>query len=87
MGFDNSHMNFHSVKEVMPTSLKQYGQEHVCGAHEREVSKALNVFPHRFSSFLDRQEEFIHGHLGVILVESREELGFQVNPEVDGAVV
>jgi len=46
----------------------------------------LNVFPYRFSSFLDRREEFVYGYLRVILVELREEPYFQVNPRIDGAV-
>jgi len=45
--------------------------------------KSLNVFPHGFSSFLDRREEFIHNHLGIILIESREEP--EVNPKINGA--
>ena len=47
--------------------------------------ESLNVFPYRFSSFLDRREELVHSHLDVILIESREELDFQVNPIIDGA--
>ena len=43
--------------------------------HMREVAEPLDVFPHEFSSFLDRREEFVYGHLGVILIESREEPG------------
>jgi len=54
-------------------------------AHKRKVVEPLNVFPHRFSSFLDRRDELVHSHLGVILIESREEPGFQVNPKIDGA--
>ena len=27
---------------------------------------------------------FVHGHLGVILMESKEKSGFQVNPRIDG---
>jgi len=61
------------------------GQWHASGAHEREVVKSLNVFSHILSSFLDRQEELVYGHLGVILIESREKPGFQVNPRIDGA--
>jgi len=56
------------------------------GRHIREVAEPLNVFSPRFSSFLDRREELVDGYLGVILVESREERGFQVNPRIDGAV-
>jgi len=35
-------------------------------------------------SFLSGREEFIHGHVGIILVKSREESSFQVEPYVDG---
>jgi len=52
----------------------------------REIAEFLNVFSHGFSSFLDCREELIHGHLSVILVESRKELSFWVNSKIDGAV-
>jgi len=38
------------------------------------------------SSFLDNREEFVHGYFSDILVETREEPDFQVNPRVNGAV-
>ena len=47
--------------------------------------KPLNVFPHGFFFFLDHREELVHDHLGVILVESREEPDFQVNLRIDKA--
>jgi len=56
------------------------------GTCERKIVKSLNVFPHEFFSFLYCQEKFIHGHLDVILVELRKELGSQVNPRINGAV-
>ena len=31
-----------------------------------------------------RREELVHGHLDVVLVESREEQSFQVNPRING---
>jgi len=34
---------------------------------------------------VDLLEEFAYGHLGIILIESREKPGFQVNPRIDGA--
>jgi len=34
---------------------------------------------------LDHQEEPIHSYLSVILIESREEPGFQVSPRINGA--
>ena len=46
--------------------------------------ESLNIFSHRFSSFLDHQEELVYGHLGVILVESRGQPSFQVNLRIDG---
>jgi len=54
-------------------------------AHKRKTAESLNVFPHGFSSFLDRREELVHGHLSIILVESREEPSFQVNRRIDRA--
>ena len=69
----------------MLACVKQHGQWLASGAYEREIVEALNVFPHEFSSFLDRREELIHSYLNVILVESREKLSFQVNPRIDGA--
>ena len=83
---NGSHTNFYLVEEVVPTCLKQHRQGHACGAHEREIAKLLNVFLHRFSSFLDYREKLIHGHLSVILVKSRKEPGFQVDPRIDRAV-
>jgi len=53
--------------------------------HIREIAEPLDVFLHGFSSFLNHREKLIHGHLGVILVKSRKNLGFQVNPRIDGA--
>jgi len=38
-----------------------------------------------FSSSLDSREELVHGNLSVILIELREESGFQVNLRIDGA--
>ena len=48
------------------------------------MAEPLSVLSHGFSSFLNRREELVHGHLGVILVESREESGFQVNTRING---
>jgi len=31
--------------------------------HMREIVKSLNVFPYRFSSFLDHQKELVDGYL------------------------
>jgi len=53
---------------------------------EKEITKSLNVFPHRFSSILNYRKEFIHGHLSVILIESRKESSFQVNSRIDRVV-
>ena len=86
MGFDGSHTNFYSVKEVVLTCLKQHGQRHSCGAYERKIAESLNIFPRRFSFSLNRQEEFTHGHLSIILVKLRKEPGFQVNPRTNGAI-
>jgi len=55
-------------------------------AHEGEITESLDVFPHGFSSFLNRREELVHSYLSFILIKSRKEPGFQVNPRVDGAV-
>ena len=63
--------------------LEQHGQRHAYRAHEKKIAKALNVVPYRFSSFLNRLEELVHGHLSVILIESRKEPGFQVHPRID----
>jgi len=66
--------------------FEQHGQGHAGGAHEREVAESLNVFLHGFSSFLNCRKEFIFDYLGVILVELRKQLGFQVNPRIDRAI-
>ena len=50
--------------------------------HMREIAESLNVFTRGFSSFLNRREKLILGHLGVILAKSRKKLGFQVDPRV-----
>ena len=63
-------------------TLKISGLKRVKG----EIVEPLNVFSYEFSSFLDHQEELVHSHLVVILIESREEPGFQVNSRIDGAV-
>jgi len=86
MGLDSSHTNFYFVKEVVFACLKQHGQGHVCRVYERKVIKPLYIVPDRFSSSLDRREELVHGNLGVILIESREKFGFQVNLKIDGAI-
>jgi len=83
VGFDGSHANFYLVEKVMLTCLKQHRQWHTCRAHERKVVESLYAIPYKFSSFLDRRKEFAHGHLGIILVESGEESGFQVEPRID----
>jgi len=44
----------------MPVYLEQRGQWHASEAHKRNVVDPLNVFPYRFSSFLDYREEFVH---------------------------
>jgi len=54
------------------------------GAYKREVAEPLNIIPYRFSFFLDRREELVHGHLEIILIESRNKLDFQVHPRIDG---
>jgi len=59
-------------------------QRHACKAHKRKVAKPLYVIPYRFSSFLECRKECVHGHLGIILVESGKESGFQVDPGIDG---
>jgi len=38
------------------------------------------------SESLDHQEELDHSHLGVIFIESKKKLGFQVYPRIDGAI-
>ena len=86
MGFDSSHTNFYSVKKVVSACLRQHRHGHARGAHEGEIAEPLNVFPRGFSAFLNRREELIHGHLGVILVKSRKESGFQINLRIDGAL-
>jgi len=70
----------------VPTRLNQHGQGHAYGSNKGEIVEPLNVFTHKFSSFLSRREELIYGHLGIILMKSRKESSFQVNPRVDGAV-
>jgi len=52
--------------------------------YERTVTKPLFLVVDRFSFSLDRREEPVHDNLGVILVESREEPGFKVNPRIYG---
>ena len=49
------------------------------------VVKPLYVIPYALFSFLDCWEEFVHGHLGIILAESRKKSGFQVHTRIDGA--
>ena len=65
--------------------LEQHGQRHAYRAHEKKIAKALNVVPYRFSSFLNRLEELVHGHFGIFLIKTREEPGFQVDPGIDRA--
>ena len=84
MGFDGAHANFHFVEKVMPTHLKQHRQRHTCRAQERKIVKSLYVIQYIFSSFLNCRKECVHGHLGIILIESREESGFQVEPGING---
>ena len=48
--------------------------------------KPIYVIPYRFSSLLDRQEKFVHGNFGLILVELREEPSFQVNLGINGVI-
>ena len=68
----------------MHACLEQHRQRHACRVHERKVAEPLYIIPDRFSSFLDLREELVQGNLSVILVESREESGFQINPIIDG---
>ena len=53
--------------------------------HKKKIAKSLYVFRHKFSSFLDRREEFVHGYFGIILIESRKKSSFQVDPRIDRA--
>jgi len=46
MGFDSSHTNLYSVEEIVPTRLKQHGQGHAYGAHERERLRNLSMYSH-----------------------------------------
>jgi len=82
----DSHANFHLVEKVMPTCLKQYRQRHVCRAQKRKIAEPLYVVHHGLSSFLNRGEEFVHCHFGVILIESGEESSFHVNLIIDETV-
>ena len=52
--------------------------------HMRERLRSLYVIPYKVSSFLDCRKECVHGHLGIILIESGEESGFQVESGIDG---
>jgi len=38
----------------------------------------------RFSLFLHYGKQFIHGYLGVILIEARKEASLQIEPRIDG---
>ena len=49
------------------------------------LERGVTIISYRFFSLLDRRE-FSHGHLDIILVESGEELIFQVNPRINGAI-
>jgi len=84
MSFDSSLTNFHSVEKFVLSRLKQHGQGHACEEHEREIAD-LSMYS-RTNSPPFWREELVHGHLGVILVESREKPCFQVNPRIDGAI-
>jgi len=46
IGFNNSHTNFYSVEKIVTTCLKQRGQGHACGAHERERLQNLSMYSH-----------------------------------------
>ena len=48
--------------------------------------KPLYVVSYRLFSFLDCREEFIHGHFGIILIESGEEPSFHVKLTYDGTI-
>ena len=72
------------IKERL-RNLSIYSCTDSCGADKREIAEPLNIFMYRFSSFLDRREELVYDHLGVILIKSSEKSCFQVNPRINGA--
>ena len=73
-----------SVSLLVLNTVDCYLYMFYIGTYERKVAESLYVIPHKFSSFLDCRKECVHGHLSIILVESREKSGFQVEPRIDG---
>ena len=57
-----------------------------CKVHKRKIVKSLYVISYGLPYFLDCLEEFVHGHLGIIFVESRKKSGFYVYLRIDGAI-
>ena len=48
------------------------------------IKKPLNVITDRFAFPLHGGEEFVHGYLGIVLIETRKESGFQELTEPGG---
>ena len=53
-------------------------------AQKRKIVKSLYIVSYGLSFFLDSGKDFAHGYLSIILIELREEPGFQVNPCFNG---